>query len=144
MLSVRCNLVMLQTYVKINVCPLTQVTINSCYSKGRWVFSSLSSSLVVLQLYRWNDISLPCSHFISAQRSTQRRSLQFHHFCQAMRILWNAVCWFITCYANSCKNVGSPPPILFSINRTKASKIDSRKTIKYWHSAAHCYLDFIP
>ena len=33
---------------------------------------------------------------------------------------------------------------LFFIKRIKASIIDSRKTIKYWHSAAHCYLDFNP
>ena len=30
---------------------------------------------------------------------------------------------------------------LFFIKSTKASIFDSRKTIKYWHRAANCYLD---
>jgi len=33
---------------------------------------------------------------------------------------------------------------LFFIKRIKASTIDSKKTIKYWHSAANCHLGVNP
>ena len=107
------------------------------------------------QQYRsWSDSTGVHAGWTDSKLVTKPSTIWSKHNIYLHMIIWIV---FVFCHMFQIKRLSSACSVLylhrnsntivlmyvnlFFLHIIKASIIDSRKTIKYWHSAAHCYLD---